>query len=248
MSHNVHCLDARRALLADPHARPPGLAGHMAECPSCRAFAAALLREEEVLRTLLAVPVPEGLQEKILLNAQLNRRSWFERLRTALLPSQPWSRAGLALACSAVLAVAVWRVQERAPRLDWSEVMLAHTIDESGVLGSQQRIPQEKLAAVLADYGLTVKGNLGTVRFLERCPMPGGHGVHAVIDTPDLGTVTLLLPPRGTQVADGSAAAQGFNARLVAVLGTGIGVVTRDPAKVAALSARMQERLVARIG
>jgi hypothetical protein len=247
----MHCLDCRRSLLAEPYASSPQLAAHLGECALCRAFAASLLRDEETLRAALAVPLPEQLHEKILLRTALRRRrdGWFERLRGMLAGLTPHQEGLAAIAGAAVLVAGVWFAGPRPIQsVDWSRVALEHTVAEIGALASTKRIPQARLEQELARYGMALDGELGVVRFLEHCPLPGGKGVHVVIETPDLGQVTLILPPPGTDSDEGTASAQGFSARMVSTRGATVAVVTRDSARLPALAARMQQRLVARIG
>lgn len=246
----MHCLDCRRSLLAEPYASSPALAAHLDGCPACRAFAATLVREEDALRTVLEVPLPEQLQEKILLRTALRRRrdGWFERLRALLAPVRPLRDGLAAITAGAVLAAGIWFAGPwPADTVDWSRVALEHTVSEIGALASAKNIPQARLEAELARYGIGLDGALGIVRFLEHCPLPGGKGVHVVVETPDLGQVTLILPPPGARAEESDANAGQFAARTVHAGTAAVTVVTREPGRLAALAARVQQRLVARV-
>ena len=60
-----NCLEFRREKLADPRHLSPDALAHLNECAACRGFAAEINENEARLAAALAVPVPEGLAERI---------------------------------------------------------------------------------------------------------------------------------------------------------------------------------------
>ncbi len=244
----MNCLNVRRILLADPEAHAAALPEHLAGCPSCRAFAAGLAAHEAALRLAINVPVPEHLQERILLQTQLRarRRDWAGAWRNWLQVLSFPRRAVFAAGCSMALLLAVWTGQPADQRsIDWSDVALAHVIGEGSGQARAGTVPRQELVAALAAYGLALNGELGAIRMVDHCPMPGGRGVHVVIDTPDLGTLTLILPPLGVRTVGGMARSEGHAAQVVRIAKSSIGVVTERPEKLQALAARLQQRVVA---
>lgn len=230
----MNCLELRRIRLCDPQAESAELCAHLDTCPACRAFVATLATEDALLQQALAVPVPLHLAERVLLTAQLQQRRW-----------QPW-----ALAASLVLALSVgmgaWQMRPQ-PTPSWSEVVLAHVLNERATLAHRDEVSPRQFASALADYGLDLKGNLGRVSYLDHCDMPGGKGLHVVLETADQGRVTLILPPLSAGgAARGEAARAGFAARMLTVGATAIGIVTERPEQLDRLGQLLGQQLAAR--
>lgn len=241
----MNCLTARRALLAEPGASDPDLSRHLRECPHCCALARTLAEDEAALRAAIDIPVPDHLQDRILLQTALRRRTsgfdWLTR-HSAWLSG---ARGGaLALACSLALAVGIWQLQPaHDPHLNWSEVVLAHVIGEPDAVGATASLPGARLSAALGRHGLALGARLGTIRFIEHCPVPGGRGTHIVIDTERLGKVSLILPPPGVRVAASAARGDGYAAATVDIAGVSVGIVTSEPDKLKALSALLAQAI-----
>lgn len=230
----MNCLEVRRALLANPMNDEADLQAHLQECTACRSFSIDLKRQEAQLREALAVPVPPHLAERVLLATRLRRPRWH----------------GVAWAASLLLTITIgfggylkWPSQTPAA---WSEVILAHVLNERDTLSRNDSISLDRLTTALADFGLNVKSEVGRIRYLDKCEMPGGKGLHVVVDTRELGQVTLILPPHGTQHPQGETTRDGFAARLVTLGGTTVGVVTEHPDQIDALSHWLGQTLQAR--
>lgn len=202
MREPMTCLEARRELLADP-ARPPApLRVHIAECATCAAAARRAERDDERLRDALAVPVPEGLADRLLLAQTTRGRAGFRRAFFAM-------AATVVLSLSAALAwqFGVAPVNE-ARALE--RYVVEHIHHEPEALTSTERVPRRAIEAALADYGLELAGDMKDVTFAARCPTPSGVGLHFVVRTGQ-GPVTLIYMPgqsvgrRVTVNADGFA-------------------------------------------
>lgn len=244
----MNCLTARAILLADPDTQSIDLTAHLEICPNCRGFSAEVARDDALLRRAIDVPVPRELAARIMLQAQLKQRRAdpLSRLRDWFDNVTGWRGAALACALSAVLFVALSMVQpSRAPELNWGQVALAHALAEPAAAASQAVLPRHALATALQDYGLALKGDLGVIRFVEHCPVPGGRGTHIVIETPKLGTVTLLLAPPRERTGRGTARGEGLAARTVDIIGVNAGVVASESADLTALAAFIAGRIVA---
>jgi hypothetical protein len=244
----MNCLAARAALLADPHAQDAALSAHLSECAPCRNAAAAAAREDALLRSALHVPVPEQLAERILLQAELrpggslSLNGLWRRL-AALVQGAP---GALAVALSLLVAIGIWVAQPaHDDSLNWGEVALAHVIGEPAAVNSTATLPPSALAAALAAHGLALTGELGIIRLVAPCPVPGGRGSHIVIETRQFGRVTLILPPVGKRAAPGEARGEGLVARMVDIGGVGFGVVTTDAGRLPALANLLATRIVA---
>jgi anti-sigma factor RsiW len=243
----MNCLAARAALLADPHAQDAALLQHLSDCPACRTAAAAVAREDALLRSALHVSVPEQLTERILLQTELARGSslslyhLWQRL-AGLVQGAP---GALAVALSLLVAIGIWVAQPaQEESLNWGEVALAHVIGEPSAVHSTDTLPPSALAAALAAHGLTLTGDVGVIRVVSPCPVPGGRGSHIVIETHEFGRVTLILPPVGKRTSPGEARGEGLVARMVEIGGVGFGIVTTDADQLPALANLLAKRIV----
>ena len=64
----MNCLDFRRRIGAEPRSRDPELLAHRDACKDgCAAFWQRAQRFEDDIEAAMAVPVPEGLADRILL-------------------------------------------------------------------------------------------------------------------------------------------------------------------------------------
>ncbi|WP_341675511.1 DUF3379 family protein [Niveibacterium sp. SC-1] len=191
---NMNCLDFRRAKLADPYRLNVAAQAHGNGCTNCQSFALRVDREEEQYARALAVPVPEGLNDRLVLAVRGQRRtSW-----------QAWAMAA-SLVAAVGIGFAAWRFEQPAlggaPQLVSSGAPMAaihHVLDEPEALRASYEIPIEEFQAVLAGFGAKMMAPVGKVVLIKRCPGPEGEGWHIVIDGPQ-GRITLLLFP-GTQV------------------------------------------------
>ncbi len=239
----MNCLHTRRSLLAEPNAASSALSSHLEECGACRQFALRLAQNETLLHTAIAIPAPEQLSERILLRAKLRSRSpdWFRWIGDWLQPR----RTAYAVVASVALSFGLWWSLPSSERpVQWSEVVLAHVIGESGALANGVPQSLHALNIALKDYGLTLNPKMGAVRYFDRCALPGGRGIHAVIETPDFGKITLILPPLGTRAESGSSVREGFAAQIVLIDQTSVGLVSDRPEHMGALTVRLREQLV----
>jgi Protein of unknown function (DUF3379) len=244
----VNCLETRRRLQADPRHVTAPLQSHLAQCEGCSQFAARIAREETLLREALAVPVPEMVHERVLLNIQLTTRSsplrrGMDSLRIGL-GATFRKEMGVALAAAAMISLVLVVVSHTSDRgIAWSDIALAHVLGEPSALSSDDALPIQPLVAALRDYGLHLNGNLGTLRYFDHYPLPGGRGVHAVVDMPGFGRVTLILPPLGVEAKSGKARREGYAADVVRIERAAVAVVTDRPDRMDLLARTLEDRL-----
>lgn len=223
-----NCLDYRRAKLADPTRLPAQARAHETGCPRCQAFARRMDAQEERIARALAVPVPDGLAERMLLGVHSRRPPW--RL--------------LALAASVVLSVSVglqfWR---EGPRHDYARFAIEHVLHEPEAFTDHRLADPEQFRYVLAQFGAELKAPVGRIRYMKLCPVPEGTGWHIVIET-EFGLATLLLipgqHPRGAQL---EAALRGYVAMVVPAGQGYFAVVTDSADSVAAVAGMLKERV-----
>lgn len=174
------CIDLRREKLADPKRLSAEATAHLARCEHCRAFARRIDALEQRTAQVLAVPVPDGLAERVLLRVHRNHK-------------RPWKLWTLA-ACFVLsfgIGVEQWRPRETT---DYARFAINHVMHEPESFSEHRLADPARFRTVLADFGGELKAPIGTVRYMRLCPVPTGTGWHIVLDT-EVGPVTLLLIP-----------------------------------------------------
>ncbi|MCH7312156.1 DUF3379 family protein [Acinetobacter sp. ANC 4805] len=226
----MNCITAHRLLLENPANDDPTLLKHLQECCNCQNFANQLRKQELLLKDALEIDTPPKLAERILLNTILRKPRW-----------QPYAFAA-SIIFMVFLGVGNNYLQQQRTTT-WSEVILSHVLNERASLKNDDQISPDQLSAALVHFNLNAKSNIGRIRFLEPCEMPGGKGLHVVIDTVELGQVTLILPPKGAHIDTGYTQREGFIAKLVHVDKVTIGVVTEHPDKLEQLDQWLNRNL-----
>jgi len=190
----VTCFEFRRLLLADPRGKTAEQEEHLAQCSRCAELAANTVAFEARLQEALLVPVPDGLADKILLRQKV----------------RPQARYGLwAMAATLVLGVALGSQLYRTYGLADENLSTAtavgtnhpavaaisYVVDHEAELLRQNRSGDASvLTSALQRLGLKFPSDGVSVRYLGKCPVPGGTGEHVVLTTP-YGRVTLILVP-----------------------------------------------------
>ena len=225
----MNCLEFHRAKLADPRRLAPEAQAHLAQCAACRAFATSVDESERELAQALAVRVPEGLADRVLLRTRGGRRGW-----------QAW-----ALAASLVLAVALGAgmlFYEPPASQRYARQAIEHVAMEPESFTTVRDPDARELARLIRVSGGTLKAPLGAIRYVQLCPVDKGTALHIVFDTPE-GLATLLIVP-GQSLRRLEHAASGGWAALARPAGHGhYAVVTPSAQKSAAIDRLVRERI-----
>jgi hypothetical protein len=212
----MDCLEFRRRALADPRRPGPAAAAHAAQCRSCKEFLFRVLEEEATLAAALAVPVPEGLPERVICRSTGRRRV-----------------LGWALAASLLIAVAA-AVLVGAPRPD--PVALASiefvVYEEAQTIAEAGPADWNALARVAREMGLSLPQQLGTMRYICVYPLAGKAAYHLLVSTP-LGKLTVLLVPEQPHAARTAARAHGLKAAIVPAAKGFVAIVGASPRGIA---------------
>lgn len=189
----MNCFEFRRLLLTDPRVRSHDQEQHLAGCDACETLVREIELFESHVHDALRVPVPEALADRVLLRNKVRAPS----LRT-------W-----ALAASLVAALGIGALLFRPAGDAGERVLAAATLGPahpavaaiSFVVDHESRLLREGrtgdplvLRGALTRLGLRLPSDGVTVRYLGKCPVPGGTGEHVVLQTA-LGQVTLILVP-----------------------------------------------------
>lgn len=178
-------LDIRRRLLADPARLSAADRDAVAGDKALREFHDELLAlDRGIGDALAAIPVPEGLPERILLGARRRdgRRTWLA-LAAAV--------AGLAF------AVAL-QVDLRGPAPELA--MMEHVETSFGELRDDRGVSAEALRTSLAAYGVQLGDLPYRVRHLGHCVIKGREGRHFTLDGPQGVVSIVMLPDDGRPV------------------------------------------------
>ena len=74
MNHaELTCIDIRRVLYENPEFTNSDVNQHLQHCAACYRYSKVLLKQNEMLKQALEVPVPEGLSDKIIFNQHLEK-------------------------------------------------------------------------------------------------------------------------------------------------------------------------------
>lgn len=199
----MNCLEFRRIKLAQPDGLPAAANEHLLTCPGCAEFARKAAQLEVELAAALAVPVPENLADRVLLNHGLKRD-----YRATL--------AGVAAAILLLVGVtfsAGYFVYAPDPVLLTSSIR--HVLNEPGALAARQSVTRADMEAALATSGAKLVADLGPmVSYLHECPVPGGMGKHVVLQTAK-GKVTVITMPNRSVRRKGTLEAQGLVAAVM---------------------------------
>lgn len=226
----MNCLEFRRLKLADPRRLPEDALAHANDCAGCLAFARSVDESEAALERTLAVAVPEGLADRILLRQGGERRV---------------SRRSFALAATVLLAAAAGGIVIARRDKDSSHearIAIEHVLEEPQSLTSFYNADPERLATIVREFGGTLREPLGRLRYIKLCPVEQGSGWHIVFEAPQ-GLATLILVPGRPIGAAATASLGGFTARVEPVRAGYYALVTDSAASTTAVSKLIKQRV-----
>lgn len=212
----MNCLEFRREKLADPRRLAPEAAAHLGKCAACRGFAAEVDENEARLAAALAVPVPEGLAERIIL-----RRKTGTRFSPRL-----WAMA------AAVLLTLAFGFQQWRDFFsqDYARLAIEHVMHEPESFTTTRLADPQLFRTVMESFGGELQGSLGKIRYMKLCPVPEGTGWHIVFETEQGELATLILIPAKRLRAQSAQATVGGWTALARPGGQGYyAVITNSP-------------------
>ncbi|MBS0375676.1 MAG: DUF3379 family protein [Proteobacteria bacterium] len=221
----MNCLDARRALGAEPGRRTPELEAHLAGCPACARHAEELARFERVLRLALEVPVAAPGAARP------------ERRR------RPLYALAASLAALLALATSVWTLY---PREALASALVGHMRHEpESRVRTDVEVPAASLHYVLARAGYVLAPDAPRVSYAMSCWFRGWHVPHLVVQTDD-GPVTVMVLAHEHVAAPQQVEEGGYRIVIVPAARGALAVLApdgTDPAHLAALVSRLAASL-----
>lgn len=176
----MNCLELRQRVLGNPHDATPGINEHVQGCASCAGFVSEQRAFEQKLISAAQVDVPMHLRDRIVLRQTVHRARNFRQFAYA---------AGLALVVGSLVGVLTWPARESI-----AQTVIGHIVAEPDHLYAQSQVDPRTATDVLHRVGLTLRGNLGEIRFAENCPIGRQRGAHLVV-AGARGPVTILVLP-----------------------------------------------------
>jgi uncharacterized protein DUF3379 len=225
----MNCLAFRRLKLADPRRLSEAARTHAQGCAGCAAFARSVDEGDTELVRALAVPVPEGLADRVLLRATgVDRPAW-----------RAW-----ALAASIFLSVGIATTAfVYAPSGAHARLAIEHVVHEPESLTSSYQENAATVAMALRSVGASIKSPIGQVRYLRLCPWgDGGTAWHIVFDSPQ-GLATLIVVADMRVRSKSEASSNGWNASVRPIRRGFYAVVTASPAATGLVSELLRERI-----
>lgn len=183
----MNCLDFRRAIGADPRGLNTEAHVHKASCSRCADALERALGFERTLSAAIAIPVPEGLAERILLRQTTTAIHEPEPRRFAI-----WQMAA-GIALSVGLAAFLGQRYLATPEA-LTTLAVAHLTHEPFALSSRAAVPEAEVRKMFASLGAPLLGSPGAVHYLNDCPLGGQMSVHMVLQR-DSGPVTAMFVP-----------------------------------------------------
>ncbi|HEY4294721.1 DUF3379 family protein [Luteibacter sp.] len=183
----MNCLDFRRRLSAEPRSRDRALLAHRDACKEgCAAFWQRAQRFEDDFETALAMPVPEGLADRILLvHATGERRREMSRRRT-------WMAMAASVLIAFVGAGLFWR---HADLGSLPALAVAHMPEEMDALDLTQPMTDAQVEAGFVGRATHLKGPAPVgVTYVHDCTVGPYPAVHLVSRMNDEPVVALYMP------------------------------------------------------
>lgn len=180
----MNCLDFRRICLIEPSSRDPRLYLHLYHCACCKAFRKRLLAAEAEMHDVMQVPVPEGLDRKIVFDTEM--QSTPERRGLV------WQMAAASLLLVLALGMTFTALNARP---DVVPALAMHMADDPLHMAPAQVDASQRLDQVLRHLGGSWQGPKPEITHATVCLVKERAAAHLVV-AGEQGPVTVFLLPR----------------------------------------------------
>jgi hypothetical protein len=178
----MNCLAFRRQLAVDPATRDPAFAAHREACAGCAEAHARAEGFEHSLRRALAVPVPDGLAERVLLRQTTDLRV------AGRGAGARWLAVAAAVVLSLTAGVFGYRYLDQR---DLGDMSIAHLPHEPQALTARAQVPADEVRQAFAHYQVALAAAPQPVSYVRNCRVGVNHAVHMVVQR-DEGPVTVM--------------------------------------------------------
>jgi hypothetical protein len=181
----MNCLDYRRELGPDPRRESAEMQEHRRGCPGCSAHHARALGFELALKRALAVPVPDGLAERILLAQTTSERGDRGRRRRVA-----WFAAAAVVLVA--LGLGVHQLRLFSPL---AQQLIVHLEHEPAALITHTPLPVEDVERRFVQRGVRLMAPPPAgISYAQACPVGLIGSVHMVMPERE-GPVTVFFLP-----------------------------------------------------
>lgn len=236
MNSKVTCLDVRRQVGAEPRRLEPGVTEHLKGCATCAAFVRDMQALDGRLERALAVPVPEGLEARIVLDASLKHRPRLMR---------PWLAAAASALITLALAVTAYQHQHPAGA-DLAGAVVAHVRnpEEGAALVPDRSLIHDAsyVENVFSRVGVRLRGDMSDLTYAHVCLFRGQRVVHLVAQG-EHGPVTILLLPHIHVDENMPVDEEGFHGVIVPAGAGSIAIVTNNATPVEPMAEEMMDKV-----
>jgi hypothetical protein len=183
----VNCESVRESLDAEPAARAPAIAAHLATCPECARHAADLAAFDAKLRRALEIPVPARAPPAIdLAPVELPARRAGARRPRML----GWFALAASTLLAAILVVAITTIY---PRQALATAVVGHmALEPDAWAVTDVKVPDAALAYVLNRSGVRLEPGVPQISYAHSCWFRGWFVPHLVVQT-TAGPVTVMV-------------------------------------------------------
>lgn len=185
-------LDFRRRIYADPNDNSPETAAACNDDAMKAKFKAEMQQFDAQLKSVLEVPVPENLAERVLLGQSIANQQK-ERKK---------HRVHLALAASFAFAIGIsMQFVGVSPRVDTlTDHALAHMTNEMSHIPGTADYTLDQLNVKLANFGGHINQDFAPIKFANFCDFDGIRSLHLVF-VGERGDVTVFVVPKNANLA-----------------------------------------------
>lgn len=198
-------LEIRRRLYAEPDNISPEMQQAIDEDPSKQSFVNDLNKFEQDLAQALAIKVPEGLADKLILRQSFDSHKQQKRK----------SRVQLALAASVVFAIGVTMsmFQFSATQHNLSDHALSHVYHEESHFHDMPsaNLSLASLNKKMATFGANFTANIGEVITANFCRHEGVRSLHIVLKGEHSQITVLVMPDKENLPVESHFADNKFN-------------------------------------
>ena len=183
-------LEFRRRLLTDPNDKTPDMQAYLRDNPALVAEVQRLRQLDHSVREAMQVPVPEGLESRILV-----RQSWTKRAPKRL----AWA-ASILLTISVASSVGYYVYDGQIRRSNLQTTLVELTDNALAKLDNTVRVDPNQVKSLISHIGAYLKDDLGTVYYAKKCNIQGQNAAHLIV-AGEHGPITLFMLPGETRSA-----------------------------------------------
>jgi predicted anti-sigma-YlaC factor YlaD len=236
MNASVTCLDVRRILGAEPQRRDAGIAEHLKDCAACANFSRDMLALDARLQAAFKVPVPEGLEARIVLDGSLknHRRAW-----------RPWLAAAASVTLVTMLGTFAWR-HDHPAEAELAAAVVNHieNPEEASAMAPDRALLHDAayVEDVMQKAGAGMQGGMQDVAYAQVCLFRGERVAHLVVEGPN-GPVTVMLLRHTHVDRQMPVDEDGFHGVIVPAGKGSIAIVTRSSASLQPMAQELSSKV-----